>query len=139
MKSRVLFVCTGNAGRSRMAEAFFNELAPEKHAASAGTHPEPRPHPEVVSAMSEVGIHIPPGPGRLLTFEMLDNADRVIAMGCNIEEACPGADADEDWGLPDPAGGPIQRVRDIRDEIRRRVKILIDELYGTKSGTVTSN
>lgn len=129
--ARVLFVCVGNAGRSRMAEAFFNEMAPEAAAASAGTHPEDHPHPEVVAAMSEIGIEIPPGPGRLLTFEMLDEADRVIAMGCNIQEACPGALVDaDDWGLPDPAGRSLDEVRAIRDEIRQRVRALIETIGG---------
>lgn len=123
----VLFVCTGNAGRSRMAEAFYNLLA-GGGSASAGTRPEDHPHPEVVTAMQELGIEVPNTPGRLLTMEMLDSTDRVIAMGCNIQDACPSSLVNaEDWGLPDPAGQPIEVVRNIRDEIRRRVEQLVTE------------
>lgn len=122
-KLEVLFVCIGNAGRSRMAEAFYNQLA---GAASAGTRPESHPHPEVVDAMREIGIEIPNSPGRLLTMEMLDSAERVVTMGCNVKDACPGALVEaEDWGLPDPANKPIEMVREIRDDIRRRVEAII--------------
>lgn len=123
--AEVLFVCIGNAGRSRMAEAFYNHMA-GGGAVSAGTRPEPHPHPVVIEAMREVGIEIPNTPGRLVTMEMLDSAKRVIAMGCNIADACPGAIVDaEDWGLPDPVAQPIEVVREIRDEIRRRVQEVI--------------
>lgn len=124
-KIEVLFVCIGNAGRSRMAEAFYNHLA-GGGAASAGTHPEDHPHRVVIEAMRELGIEIPDTPGKLLTTEMLDSAERVIAMGCNIQDACPGGVADEDWGLPDPIHQPIEMVREIRDDIKRRVQEVID-------------
>lgn len=127
--TRVLFVCVGNAGRSRMAEAFFNRIAPEPVAESAGTRPEPHPHPEVVAAMAELGMEIAETPGRLLTYEMLDQAELVIGMGCNVQDACPGASVDADWGIPDPMRRPMKLVRAIRDEIRRRVEELVKELY----------
>lgn len=110
-----------------MAEAFFNHLA-GGGAASAGTRPESHPHPLVIDAMREVGIEIPNTPGRLLTTEMLDSAKRVIAMGCNIADACPTAIVDaEDWGLRDPVDQPIEVVREIRDDIRRRMQEMMDE------------
>jgi arsenate reductase (thioredoxin) len=126
---RVLFVCVHNAGRSVMAEALFNQLAGENaQAVSAGTIPGGPPHPEVVEAMQEVGIDVSAHRGRLLTEEMVNGADRVITMGCAVDEAvCPAIlyATVEDWGLPDPKGQPIDRVREIRDEIRRRVEVLI--------------
>ena len=126
---RVLFVCVHNAGRSVMAEALFNRLAGDaSDAVSAGTIPGGPPHPEVVEAMREVGIDISAHRGRLLTDEMVTGADRVITMGCAVDEAaCPAilyANV-EDWGLPDPQGQTIERVREIRGEIRRRVEALI--------------
>jgi arsenate reductase (thioredoxin) len=129
---RVLFVCVHNAGRSVMAEALFNQgAADDDHASSAGTIPGGPPHPEVVEAMREVGIDVAAHRGRLLTDEMVRAADRVITMGCAVDEAaCPAilyANV-EDWGLPDPKGQSIERVREIRDEIARRVRELADQL-----------
>jgi arsenate reductase len=126
---RVLFVCVHNAGRSVMAEALFNQRAgDDAQAVSAGTMPGGAPHPEVVEAMREVGIDVSAHRGRLLIEEMVDEADRVITMGCAVDEAaCPAilyANV-EDWGLPDPKGQPIEKVREIRDEIRRRVEGLL--------------
>jgi len=126
---RVLFVCVHNAGRSVMAEALFNELAAGRaEASSAGTIPGGAPHPVVVEAMREVGLDVAGHRGRLLTDDMVRSADRVITMGCAVDEqACPAVRYAnvEDWGLPDPKGQPIERVREIRDEIRRRVEVLL--------------
>jgi protein-tyrosine-phosphatase len=126
---RVLFVCVHNAGRSVMAEALFNQLAGDlAEAVSAGTMPGGPPHAEVVEAMREVGIDVSAHRGRLLTEEMVEGADRVITMGCAVDQAaCPAilyANV-EDWGLPDPKGQPIEKVREIRDEIHRRVQGLL--------------
>jgi arsenate reductase len=126
---RVLFVCVHNAGRSVMAEAFFNALADGKgEARSAGTIPGEAAHPEVVEAMAEVGIDVSRHRARLLTDRMVQSADLVITMGCAVDEqACPAvlyANV-QDWGLPDPKGQPPERVREIRDEIRRRVRALL--------------
>jgi arsenate reductase (thioredoxin) len=133
---RVLFVCVHNAGRSVMAEALFNRLSGEgAEAVSAGTEPRTAPHPEVVEAMREIGIDVSDHRGTLLTDDMVAAADRVITMGCAVdEEACPAilyADV-EDWGLPDPKGQPPERVREIRDEIRRRVEALIENLMAAE-------
>ena len=127
---RVLFVCVHNAGRSVMAEALFNRVAAgQAHAESAGTEPGLQPHPEVVEAMREVGLDVSSHPGRLLTDDMVRAADRVITMGCAVDEAaCPAIryTGVEDWGLPDPKGRPIEEVRQIRDEIERRVRVLME-------------
>lgn len=129
MALEVLFVCIHNAGRSRIAEAFYNSLSGDGLALSAGTIPADRPHPEVVEAMKEVGIDIPISPGRLLTIELLESSTRVITMGCDVDEACPGAIYEsEDWGLEDPKGKSPKEVREIRDEIKDRVKILIQQM-----------
>jgi arsenate reductase (thioredoxin) len=126
----VLFVCVHNAGRSRMAEAIFNREAQGRWTAgSAGTQPADHPHPEVVAALREIGIHLADAPGSLLTLEEADRAGRLISMGCSIEEACPATTTPmEDWDLPDPKGQPVEEVRRTRDDIVRRVRELLAEL-----------
>ena len=126
----VLFVCVHNAGRSRMAEAFFNELAGDRYEGrSAGTIPAEKPHPEVVDAMAEVGVDLENRPGTMLTQEMTDQAVRVIGMGCAVEEACPALRVPlEDWELADPKGQSPQAVARIRDEIEMRVRNLVAQL-----------
>jgi arsenate reductase len=131
---RVLFVCVHNAGRSVMAEALFNRLAAGgAEAVSAGTEPGGAPHAEVVEAMREIGLDVSEHRGSLLTDAMVAAADRVITMGCAVDQAtCPAilyADV-EDWGLPDPKGQPMEQVRKIRDEIERRVHDLLMESDG---------
>ena len=123
----VLFACIHNAGRSQMAAAFFNKLADptRAHAVSAGTAPVSRVHPEVVSAMNEVGIDLSGAPTTKLTPELSETVDTLITMGCGDEcPYVPGAIRD-DWPLDDPKGKPQDAVRMIRDEIRQRVDALI--------------
>ena len=130
--TRVLFVCVHNAGRSVMAEAFFNRMAGDAwEAVSAGTVPQEKPHPEVVETMKEVGIDVSNHGGRLLTDELVQEAEQVITMGCAVDtDACPAIRYTdlEDWSIPDPKGQPTERVRTIRDEIRRRVASLLRAL-----------
>ena len=129
-KPVVLFVCVHNAGRSRMAEAFFNRLAGDRYEGrSAGTIPADRPHPEVVAAMAEDGIEIEDRPGTMLTQELADRAVRVIGMGCAVEEACPALRVPlEDWELDDPKGKAPTEVAAIRDQIEIKVRNLIAQL-----------
>ena len=126
----VLFVCTHNAGRSQMAEAFFNQMAKGKAKGfSAGTQPADKVNPIVVEAMREVGLDVSNQKPKMLTFEMVESADRVITMGCGVEGVCPASFVPtEDWELEDPEGKPIERVRQIRDEVKARVEGLIKEL-----------
>ena len=124
----VLFACVHNAGRSQMAASLFNALAdPEKaRAISAGTDPGPRVHPEVITAMREVGVDLADASTMRLTPEVAQRAQFLVTMGCGDEcPYVPGAKRD-DWPLEDPKGKPIERVREIRDEIRDRVQALIE-------------
>lgn len=124
----VLFACVHNAGRSQMAAAWFNRLAdPGKaRAISAGTEPGPRVHPEVVAAMREVGVDLSGAATSMLTADLARQAQMLITMGCGDRcPVVPGARRD-DWPLDDPKGQPLARVREIRDEIRRRVETLLD-------------
>lgn len=129
---QVLFICVHNAGRSQMAEAFFNALAPEgMHAISAGTQPTERVNPVVVDAMAEVGIAMRDHSPKLATPELVKHSDRIITMGCGVQESCPvylGMLINEDWGLDDPAGQGIEAVRPIRDAVKAQVVALIDRL-----------
>jgi arsenate reductase len=122
-----LFACIHNAGRSQMSAAWFNALAdPAKaRAISAGTNPGERVHPEVVEAMREVGIELAGVRPQKLTVELATGASLLVTMGCGDEcPYVPGLRRD-DWPLPDPKGQSIERVRAIRDEIRRRVEALV--------------
>jgi arsenate reductase len=129
-KPLVLFVCVHNAGRSRMAEAFFTQLAGDRYEAlSAGTQPASKPHPEVVRTMAEVGLDIPGTPGVRLTPELADRAERIIGMGCAVEEACPALQVPlEDWSLEDPKGKSPEEVAMIRDAIEMKVRNLVAAL-----------
>ena len=122
----VLFVCDHNAGRSQMAQAFFERDAPpDIRAESAGSQPATHLWPSVVEVMREVGIDLSGRrPSKLLVETQL-HADWAVTIGCG--DACPYVPTTvEAWDLPDPAHEPIERVREIRDEIERRVGELID-------------
>jgi protein-tyrosine-phosphatase len=123
----VLFVCNHNAGRSQMAQAFFERHAPDGAVGeSAGTNPGERVWPDVVVAMREVGIDLADRRPKRLTVEMQRRADLAVTMGCG--DACPYVPTTvEDWDLTDPAGRPLEEVRTIRDEVEKRVKALIAE------------
>lgn len=125
----IIFACVHNAGRSQMAAAFFNALADSSkaRAVSAGTNPGQRVHPEVVAAMHEVGLDLHAAVPRLLTPELAKDAAWLITMGCG--DACPVVPGVRrgDWPLDDPKGQPVERVRQIRDEIRQRVETFLVE------------
>jgi arsenate reductase len=127
--ANVLFVCLHNAGRSQMSEALFERGAGDRHhAASAGTQPADQVHPQVVEAMAELGIDVSGKKPELLTRDQAEWADVVVTMGCGDE--CPYIPGRRylDWDLPDPSGRPLDEVREIRDEIERRVTSLAAEL-----------
>jgi arsenate reductase len=122
----VVFVCTHNAGRSQMAQAFFERHAPaDIRAESAGQQPAQEIWPPVVEAMREVGIDISARKPKKLTLEMQLHADWAITLACGAR--CPFVPSTvEDWDLDDPAGKPIEEVRAIRDDVEARVHDLID-------------
>ena len=127
--AHALFVCLHNAGRSQMSQALFERAAGGRHtAASAGTQPGERVHPQVVEAMRELDIELADRTPRALTRELAERADIVITMGCGDE--CPYIPGKRyiDWELEDPAGLPLDQVRAIRDDIDRRVDELVSEL-----------
>ena len=113
-----------------MAEAFFNRYTAGKAKAfSAGTQPATQVDSTVIKAMKEVGVDLSAQGPKLLTPQMVDAADKVITMGCGVEDVCPATWVPtEDWQLEDPEGKPIEKVRDIRDDIKTKVKKLIEEI-----------
>jgi arsenate reductase (thioredoxin) len=121
----VLFVCNHNAGRSQMAQALFERHAPpDVRAESAGSTPGEQVWPNVIEAMREIGIDLSERRPKKLTTEMQLHADWAVTMGCG--DACPYvATRVDDWDIPDPAGQPLELVRDIRDQVERRVRELI--------------
>lgn len=126
---KVLFVCVENSARSQMAEAFFNKMARLARAESAGTKPAAAVNPMAVEVMREVGIDISAAKPKMLTWEMLEAADRVITMGCISGELCPATLVPtEDWVIEDPAGKSIEKFREIRELIRIRVEKLVEEM-----------
>ncbi len=139
---KVIFVCIHNSGRSQMAEAFAKRLGKGKILAeSAGTAPGGEMNAQAVASMAELGYDMTDHHPKLLTPEMIDSADKIITMGCGVNlddvdhgaPVCPAVFTEsEDWGLDDPKGQPIEKVRLIRDEISERVQVLIDELSGTE-------
>src|SRR3982074_801369 len=115
-----LFVCLHNAGRSQMSQALFERAAAGRHSAlSAGTTPADRVHPEVVEVMRELGIDLAGRQPRPLTRALGEQANIVVTMGCGAQ--CPYIPGKKyiDWDLPDPAGLPIEEVREIRNEIAK--------------------
>ena len=132
--ARVLFVCRQNAGRSQMSQALFERAADGRHEArSAGTAPADQVHPEVAEAMLELGVDLSGRVPRPLTDDLAQWADVVVTMGCGDE--CPYIPGKryEDWELDDPAGRDLEAVREIRDEIDRRVQVLLRELVAEEA------
>ncbi|HWI06183.1 MAG TPA: arsenate reductase ArsC [Solirubrobacteraceae bacterium] len=127
--AHVLFVCLHNAGRSQMSQALFERAAGGRHsAASAGTTPADRVHPEVVDVMRELGVDLAGRRPQRLSDDLAAQADVVVTMGCG--DACPYIPGKHylDWDLPDPKGRPREEVRSLRDDIARRVEQLVAEL-----------
>lgn len=125
----VLFVCLHNAGRSQMSQALFERAAEGRHLAlSAGTTPGEHVHPEVIEVMRELGIDLADRAPQALTVELAQQADVLVTMGCG--DACPYIPGKRyiDWNLSDPKGRPIEEVRATREEIQRRVSVLVAEL-----------
>ncbi|MBV9651686.1 MAG: arsenate reductase ArsC [Pseudonocardiales bacterium] len=128
----VLFVCVHNAGRSQMAAALLAHHADHRvQVRSAGSTPAEKINPAVLAAMAEVGLDLSNEFPKPLTDDAVQTADVVITMGCG--DACPIYPSKRylDWNLPDPAGKTLAEIRPIRDEIDRRVRVLLNELAPT--------
>ena len=128
----ILFVCVENAGRSQIAEGLFNnKYAPKDYRAiSAGTRPVSQINPLAIEVMKEVGIDISGRKSKIITEEMIRGSEKSVNMGCIDRTECPMLFINNviDWGIDDPKGKPIEKVREIRDEIDRRVREIAESL-----------
>ncbi len=122
----IVFVCLENAGRSQMAEGFFNQkYAPKGYRAiSAGTRPVSQINPLAIEVMKEIGIDISSQKSKIITEDMIKSSEKSVNMGCIDKTECPMLFINNvvDWEIEDPKGKPIEKVREIRNEIERRVK-----------------
>lgn len=128
---KVLFVCIENAGRSQMAETFAKKYGKNKwQVSSAGNKPADKVNPVVVEAMKEKGIDLSTNTPKQITAQMAMDADLIVTMGCGSQNICPGPffKPTLDWALEDPKGKPIEKVRQIRDDIESRVHDLLTQL-----------
>ena len=131
----ILFVCVENAGRSQMAEGFFNKYAPEGYKAiSAGTKPVSQINSVAVEVMTEVGIDISNQKSKDLTEDMVRNSTKIVNMGCKEKESSPTLFLHNltDWNMEDPKGKPIEKVRESRDQIEQKLMKLVTDLKDTK-------
>ena len=127
----VLFVCVENAGRSQMAEGFFRKYIPRGYSTlSAGTKPSGEINPLAIEVMKEVGIDMSNQKSKEITEDMMRDSTKIVNMGCMDKSFCPTLFIPNviDWGIEDPKGKPIEKVREIRDYIDRRVRQLAAEL-----------
>ncbi len=128
-KPTVLFVCVHNAGRSQMAAGYMRHLSKGRvEVLSAGSAPKDSINPQAIEVMNEEGIDIASEQPKILTTDAVVASDVVITMGCG--DTCPFYPGKryEDWVLDDPAGQSIEVVRRIRDEIKKRVEVLLSEI-----------
>jgi arsenate reductase (thioredoxin) len=125
----LLFVCVQNAGRSQMAAALAQHLSAGKvHVRSAGSKPAEKINPMAVQVLTERGISLTEAYPKPLTNDVVHAADVIVTMGCG--DACPIYPGKRylDWDVADPNGQPIERVRDIRDDLQARVTALLRDL-----------
>ena len=132
---KILFVCVENAGRSQIAEGFFRKYAkPSYQPISAGTQPVSEISPLVIEVMNEIGIDISKQIPKTLSEEMIKHSFKIVNMGCMDEESCPALFLNNviDWAILDPKGKSIDMVREIRDEIEKKIKELVTDLEANK-------
>lgn len=122
----ILFICKANSGRSQMAEAFFNQISGSGRALSAGIKPDAELHPWTIQVMKEVGIDISKQRPKLLTTELMEKMDKIIVMDSDVLEMIPSEYLWklENWQIEKLLGKPMEQIRKIRDQIKKRVEIL---------------
>ena len=130
-KKTVLFVCVENSGRSQMAEGFFRKYTPKGYVpSSAGTRPSGEVNQLAIQVIKECGVDVSNQKSKIITEDIIRNADLCVNMGCMDREACPTLFIYNliEWGIEDPKGKPIEKMREIRDDIEQRVRQLAADL-----------
>ncbi len=130
----VLFVCVQNAGRSQLAAGILRQLAGDRVVVrTAGSQPAVEVRTAIVNALDEIGVTLGGEFPKPLTDDAVRAADAVVTMGCG--DACPVYPGRRylDWDLADPVGQPLGVVREIRDDIDRRVRRLLAELLSDRT------
>jgi protein-tyrosine-phosphatase len=129
-RKKVLFACRENACRSQMASAFAQSLAGDRlEVINGGSEPGDAVNPDMVRVMHEKGIDMAfRSPQSLNEAISHVKPDYIITMGCR--EQCPYVPGARilDWDLADPAGEPIEFMREVRDDIEKRVNDFIKEI-----------
>ncbi|MBI5377628.1 MAG: arsenate reductase ArsC [Thaumarchaeota archaeon] len=128
---KILFVCIENAGRSQIAEGFFKKYVTFSYQSiSAGTKPVSEINPLAIEVMKEVGVDISKQTPKIISEEMITQSTKIVNMGCMDKESCPALFLNNviDWTIPDPKGKSIDKVREIRDEIEKKIKELVADL-----------
>ena len=137
----VLFVCVENSGRSQMAEGLFRKYAPRDYTAlSAGTKPSGQINPLAIQAMKEYGIDISNQKSKIITEDMIRNATMSVNMGCMDKKSCPTLFIHNliEWVIEDPKGKPIEKLREIRDDIEQKVRQLAADLVKEDSPKINA-
>ena len=126
----ILFVCVENAGRSQIAEGFFRKYTTKYEPISAGTQPVREINPLAIEVMKEVGIDISKQSPKMISGDMISQSTKIVNMGCMDKESCPMLFLNTviDWAIPDPKGKSIDAVREIRNEIEKKIKELVADL-----------
>jgi arsenate reductase len=128
---KILFVCVENAGRSQIAEGFFKKYVTSGYQPiSAGTQPVSEINQFAVEVMKEVGIDISRQTPKIISEDMIQQSAKIVNMGCMNKESCPALFLNNviDWEIPDPKGKSIDKVREIRDKIEKKIKELVADL-----------
>jgi len=128
---KILFVCVENAGRSQIAEGFFRKYCTMQYEPqSAGTKPIGAVNPFAIEVMKEIGIDISSQKPKTISDSMIKEATKIVNMGCMDKESCPALFVNDviDWSIPDPKGKPLDKVREIRDLIEKRIQELCKTL-----------
>jgi len=128
---KILFVCVENAGRSQMAEGFFRKYCTMQYEPqSAGTKPIGAVNPFAIEVMKEIGIDISSQKPKTISDSMIKEATKIVNMGCMDKESCPALFVNDviDWSIPDPKGKTLDKVREIRDLIEKKIQELCKTL-----------
>ena len=117
--------------RSQIAEGFFRKYVTSSYQPiSAGTQPVSELNPLAIEVMKEIGIDISKQIPKMISKEMINQSTKIVNMGCMDKESCPALFLNNviDWAIPDPKDKSIDKVREIRDEIEKKIKEFVADL-----------